>query len=65
MKDSFPMTEDQYLEYEDRMVGLCRNCGAERECTEPDARHYPCEECGKKQVFGIQELMLMGLIELE
>lgn len=65
MKESFSMTEEEYLEYEDRMVGLCRNCGAERGCTEPDACNYPCEECGKKAVFGVQELMLRGLIELE
>ena len=44
------------------MSGFCLACGAERYGTEPDARRYPCEECGKKLVFGAQEIALMGLV---
>jgi|TARA_R110002110_G_scaffold110087_5_gene274553 hypothetical protein len=45
-------------------VGYCIECGTERYNTEPDARNYPCddEDCGKKAVFGAQELLMMGLI---
>ena len=44
-------------------TGFCISCGASRDCCEPDARNYPCEECGENQVFGAEELLLMGLVE--
>ena len=47
---------------DERQVGFCRACGAERDYCEPDARRYRCDECGLHQVFGAQELMLMGLV---
>jgi hypothetical protein len=37
--------------------GFCLACGAERGGTEPDARRYPCESCGEKQVYGSEELL--------
>tara|TARA_R110000824_G_scaffold162516_1_gene338205 strand:- start:42 stop:281 length:240 start_codon:yes stop_codon:yes gene_type:complete len=43
-------------------VGYCVECGEERYGTEPDARRYPCEACGKKSVYGAQELLLEGAI---
>ena len=57
------ITLEQFEYGEEMMIGFCRACGAERESCEPDARNYPCEECGKKQVFGTQELLLRGLVE--
>ena len=50
---------------EDSMFGLgnpgfCVACGAETDGCEPDARNYKCEECGKRQVFGAEEIMIMG-----
>ena len=47
----------------DCYMGFCVSCGAPRECCEPDARNYPCEECGEKQVYGAQELIMMNLVE--
>jgi hypothetical protein len=38
--------------------GVCIACGKERDGCEPDARKYPCEACGKSEVYGAQELML-------
>jgi hypothetical protein len=40
--------------------GFCVACGEERDGCEPDARKYPCESCGKSQVYGAMELLLMG-----
>lgn len=40
-------------------VGFCLACGAEREGCEPDARKYPCEECGENMVYGAEEVMIM------
>jgi hypothetical protein len=38
--------------------GFCVACGAEAEGCEPDARRYECESCGKKAVYGAEELHL-------
>jgi hypothetical protein len=42
--------------------GFCIACGADAGGCEPDARCYECESCGEKQVYGLQELLLSGLI---
>ena len=39
-------------------IGYCLVCGSERYQTEPDARRYPCEDCGRNTVYGAQELLL-------
>lgn len=61
----FTMTEDEYHDYEDSYVGLCRACGSERYDCEPDATNYECEECGERQVYGVPELLIMGLVEID
>lgn len=43
-------------------AGFCLACGSEAEGVEPDARGYECEGCGEAKVYGLEELMLMGLI---
>jgi tRNA(Ile2) C34 agmatinyltransferase TiaS len=40
-------------------VGFCRACGEQAEGIEPDARGYKCESCGKNQVYGAEELLMM------
>ena len=45
----------------DDNTGFCRACGAEQSGCEPDARNYECESCGKKQVFGAEELLIMNV----
>jgi hypothetical protein len=44
----------------DTTTGICLACWEEQEGCEPDARNYECESCGEKQVFGAQEIVLMG-----
>ena len=45
----------------DDCLGFCLSCGAEAYNVEPDARKYVCESCGKKQVYGAEELLIMGI----
>lgn len=45
-------------------LGGCRACGEIQEGCEPDARGYECEACGKREVFGLEELVVMGEIEI-
>lgn len=49
----------------DGLNGGCLFCGEVTEGgVEPDARCYECENCGKKGVYGLEELLLMGMLEL-
>ena len=59
----FTMTQEEYEEYGNLMYGLCISCGAERDSCEPDVQEYECEECGKRKVYGVPELLMMGMIE--
>lgn len=57
------ITLEQYEEAREDYLGYCIKCGAERDSCEPDARKYPCEECGEKAVYGADEFLVMGLVE--
>lgn len=58
------ITEDTYRALESDYMGICRSClDVACEC-EPDARNYKCESCNAKTVYGAQELMMMGAIDL-
>ena len=58
------LSEDEYLRHRDDYDGCCAACG---EWTiggvEPDAQNYECDACGIDQVFGAEQLLLMGKIE--
>ena len=43
-------------------AGYCLACGAMQECCEPDARKYRCDNCQKNEVYGAEELLLMGRV---
>ena len=49
---------------EERSAGFCLACGEEAFSVEPDARRYECEACGKQLVFGLEELVMMGLAKI-
>lgn len=44
-------------------LGFCIECGEERECCEPDAREYHCDNCETDTVYGAEELIVMGRVE--
>ena len=46
-------------------LGFCLACGAEAYGVEPDARRYPCESCEAPKVYGLEELLVMGLVLLQ
>jgi Zn finger protein HypA/HybF involved in hydrogenase expression len=45
--------------------GWCLHCGEEVNGVEPDARKYTCESCGHPKVYGIEELLMMGLVSIK
>jgi hypothetical protein len=60
----FTMSESEYRAFLRDDIGLCLNCGGEREACEPDARKYPCPDCREPSVYGAEELLLRGRITL-
>jgi len=58
------ITEETYHEMVEESGGYCLACKLEAYGVEPDARNYVCDGCGEAKVFGIEELLLMGMISL-
>ena len=44
--------------------GLCVACGNVTGGVEPDAERYECEACGDPFVWGIEQLLIMGRVEI-
>ena len=61
---AFEMTVPEFNELDDNNGGLCIRCGDEVDGVEPDARKYECEGCGHNGVYGVSELLIMGLITI-
>ena len=64
MKLHSSLTVDVILEAAERQMfgtdnpGFCIACGEEADGCEPDAEKYKCECCGKRAVYGAEQLML-------
>ena len=58
-KGIFTMSEEVFSELCDDMIGLCTAS------LEPDAHDVECSSCGEEKTCGVEELMLMGRIELQ
>ena len=58
------MTSEEFVEVTEACEGFCITCGETASGIEPDAHEYICESCGQPGVYGYEELMLMGEVEL-
>lgn len=57
------ITEEEYLEAVEDNAGFCTVCEEfTGDFAEPDARHYLCECCGQRTVFGAEQALIEGLI---
>lgn len=59
------VSSEDYADMRENGGGFCLSCEEEAWGVEPDARNYKCDSCGEKQVFGIEDLLVMGAIEIE
>ena len=59
------LTRDEYIELEESNIGICLVCGNRQDYCEPDAREYDCDECGLPKVYGVPELLIMGIIAID
>lgn len=57
-------TEEECRELVGMMIGVCLECGSERENCEPDARKYKCvnPDCGAMRVYGLEWLVVAGSV---
>lgn len=64
-KKIYSISEEEYREHVDAYDGLCISCG-EWTCggVEPDAHGYECEACGVLSVYGCEEALLMGRLDV-
>jgi hypothetical protein len=59
------MTQREYQDLGNDYGGICVACGDPTEGgIEPDARRYSCDSCDKRAVYGIEELMLRGRVQI-
>ena len=59
------LSERQYHNAENEYKGFCLACGKTRGECEPDARKYECPHCKQPKVYGIPELLMMGLAKIK
>lgn len=45
----------------EKNLGFCIACGTKHDHIEPDARKYQCKKCKQNLVYGLEELMMMGI----
>jgi hypothetical protein len=59
------LSQASYLAIAGDGTGFCLACGSEASEVEPDAKRYTCEACGQPKVFGLEELLMMGLLRIK
>jgi len=58
------VSREEYEELVEGYMGLCLACEHRQGCVEPDAEHYRCENCHELEVFGAEQLLLLGELEI-
>lgn len=63
------LSEEEYREMAFGLgnPGVCLSCGDVDEFAgcEPDAENYKCNACGERQLFGLEQALVMGHIGFE
>jgi len=58
------MSEEEFLDMSNDFCGICLACQEVMYTIDPDGRKCKCDNCGEKAVYGIEELLLMGEINI-
>jgi anaerobic ribonucleoside-triphosphate reductase len=60
------LTEVTYVEWTNDNAGYCKACDEVTDFggVEPDAMGYPCPECNKNAMMGVEQAMLLGHLVL-
>jgi len=62
---TFELAEDEFLQLNESGVGFCVKCGEEAYGCEPDLCEGFCESCDQAGVYGVEELLIMGLVTIK
>lgn len=49
----------------DNYIGFCRACAEEHSNCEPDTQREKCRSCGNFEVYGAEQLLIMGVCDDE
>ena len=65
-RDRFTISEDEMRDsmFDLDNLGICVSCGERQGGCEPDAREYVCESCGSQTVFGLEQALIEGLVDI-
>lgn len=55
----------QQCELLDGYNGACIVCGTKVDGVEPDASDYKCPNCGNFAVYGLESLLIMGMLHIK
>lgn len=64
-KKKFVVTQEEYESLSESYQGICLECGEVRDNCEPDAEKYECESCGELKVYGAEQMLIMGRLEIK
>lgn len=56
----FPISMIESAVFGNDHLGFCLQCGGERDGCEPDASKYECFDCGTCNVYGAENVVIMG-----
>jgi hypothetical protein len=60
------MSMEEFQTGNEECNGICLACHEiQYGGCEPDARRYKCESCGARKVYGLEEALLMGRLDIE
>lgn len=60
----FEMIEEDFRNYRKDKIGFCTSCAAKNNDIEKYDANKKCWHCGKKDVFGVNALISMNLLEV-
>ncbi len=62
----FNISESEYHRLrDDECGGICLACGEiQDDSVEPDAENYHCDSCGKDELYGIEQALIIGRIQI-
>lgn len=61
------LTTDQFFEHCNQYDGYCKECDEVTAIgdVEPDAEERLCEVCDNKSVYGMEQALILGFLEID
>ena len=59
LPDCIDLEEVMASDRDERYEGWCLACGSSQSGVEPDAEGYRCESCGRLEVYGAEQILIL------